>query len=429
MKNKTMPIIIGAVVILVAAIFFMQGGDKTAKKAVDKELTVAVVDCDIKSGSINILANDFPALRTLVETAKECKGSADFKFTHSAEHNKIAVPALTANPSEFSVRVAANSSIVPLMNADLIRPMNDLVKKYGKGIQESQLITIDGKVMAVAFMANTQHLYVRTDVLEENGIAIPKTYEEVVAAAEKIRAAGKMKYPYAAAYKAGWNLAEEFVNMYIGHGGEFFKDGAKPNINNAKGVATLNMLKKLADLSNPDYLTHDSEAIKVEWESGNVAIMTLWASRSGTLLDDEGDAKITAATKLVAPATVGGGNIPAATLWWDGFTLAKNRSDADAEASFRAMAYAAASKEMVAKAADQAVWLVEGFVPGPKSIGVIEAVKMGAKPYPMFPQMGLMHGALGSEIVEFLQGNESAEQALKDVEAAYITKAKEQGFL
>ena len=246
--------------------------------------TYANADCNIKSGSINILANDFPALRTLVETAKECKGSADFKVTHSAEHNKIAVPALTANPSEFSVRVAANSSIVPLMNADLIRPMNDLVKKYGKGIQDSQLITIDGKVMAVAFMANTQHLYVRTDVLKENGIAIPKTYEEVVAASEKIRAAGKMKYPYAGAYKAGWNLAEEFVNMYIGHGGEFFKAGsAKPNINNAKGVATLNMLKKLADLSNPDYLTHDSEAIKVEWESGNVAIMTLWASRSGTL--------------------------------------------------------------------------------------------------------------------------------------------------
>ena len=59
--------------------------------------------------------------------------------------------------------------------------------------------------------------------------------------------------------------------------------------------------------------------------------------------------------------------------------LAKNRSDADAEASFRAMAHAASSKEMVAKAADQAVWLVEGFVPGPKSVGVIEAVKNGCK--------------------------------------------------
>ena len=35
--------------------------------------TYANADCNIKSGSINILANDFPALRTLVETAKECK--------------------------------------------------------------------------------------------------------------------------------------------------------------------------------------------------------------------------------------------------------------------------------------------------------------------------------------------------------------------
>ena len=74
--------------------------------------TYANADCNIKSGSINILANDFPALRTLVETASECKGKADFKVTHSAEHNKIAVPALTANPSEFSVRVAANLSLI-----------------------------------------------------------------------------------------------------------------------------------------------------------------------------------------------------------------------------------------------------------------------------------------------------------------------------
>ena len=39
--------------------------------------------------------------------------------------------------------------------------------------------------------------------------------------------------------------------------------------------------------------------------------MTLWASRSGTLLDDEGDPNINKATKLTGPATVGGGNIPA----------------------------------------------------------------------------------------------------------------------
>jgi ABC-type glycerol-3-phosphate transport system substrate-binding protein len=308
--------------------------------------------------------------------------------------------------------------------------MDDLVAKYGKGLQKSQLITIDGKVMAVAFMANTQHLYYREDILNELGIAVPKTYEEVIAAAEKMRSSGKLLNPYAGAYKAGWNLAEEFVNMFLGHGGEFFKPGsAEPNINNKKGVATLKMLKKLAGYSNPDFLTHDSEAIKVEWEAGKVGLMTLWASRSGTLLDDDGDPAITAATKLAAPATVGGGSIPAATLWWDGFMLAKNRSDKDAEASFQALVHAATSKKMANDASDQAVWLVEGFKPGPKSLGVLAAARMGANPYPMLAQMSLMHGALGSEIVDFLKGKETAEQALADTEAAYRGKAKEKGFL
>ena len=42
MKNKTMPIIIGAVIILAAAIFFMQGGDKTAKKSGDSSQPIVI---------------------------------------------------------------------------------------------------------------------------------------------------------------------------------------------------------------------------------------------------------------------------------------------------------------------------------------------------------------------------------------------------
>ena len=43
--------------------------------------------------------------------------------------------------------------------------------------------------------------------------------------------------------------------------------------------------------------------------------------------------------------------------------------------------------------------------------------------------MGLMHTALGDNIADFLSGNESAEQALADVEAAYQTAAREAGLL
>ena len=76
-----------------------------------------------------------------------------------------------------------------------------------------------------------------------------------------------------------------------------------------------------------------------------------------------------------------------------------------------------------------AVWLIKGYTPGDAAIGVLAAAKMGATPYPSIPHMGLVHGALSTEMVEFLQGNESAEKALADVEAAYRAKATEQGFL
>jgi len=43
--------------------------------------------------------------------------------------------------------------------------------------------------------------------------------------------------------------------------------------------------------------------------------------------------------------------------------------------------------------------------------------------------MGILHMASSKELPDFLQGNESAEQALADIEAAYISGAKEKGFL
>ena len=39
--------------------------------------------------------------------------------------------------------------------------------------------------MAIAFMANAQHLFYREDLLEENGIEVPTSYEEILAAAER----------------------------------------------------------------------------------------------------------------------------------------------------------------------------------------------------------------------------------------------------
>ena len=310
--------------------------------------------------------------------------------------------------------------------------IRDGTAKHGGKLKKNQLITINGQVMAVAFMANAQHLTYRADVLEAAGVGVPTTYEDMLAAAKKIREMGLMENPVGGAYKSGWNLAQEFNNMFIGYGGSHFKQGsAEPSVNSEAGVKALEMMKALSEYMNPDFLTHDSNATNAEFRAGNVALMNMWGSRAATMLDADGIPQaVQDGFSIAAPMTVGGGSTPATTLWWDGWTVAKNISDEDAEATFLALMNAIdpsiLGDDEVGKLA---VWLIDGYQPTAAATGVFAAAEMGTTPYPMLPYMGLLHTALGAELSDFMQGKESAEQALADVEAAYVAAAKEKGFL
>ncbi|AQZ54468.1 ABC transporter substrate-binding protein [Martelella mediterranea] len=387
--------------------------------------------CGIEGGSVRILANDFDAIGTVLDGAKACAGDGvTVEVNMTTEHKSIQVPALTVNPAQYTVAVIANNSIVPLLNDDLIRPMDDLVEKYGQQLQPSQLVKVGGKVMGIAFMVNGQNLYIRGDILEEAGLEQPTTIEGILEAAKVIREKGIMEYPLAAADQAGWYLGNEFVNTYLGLGGEFFEPGsAEPAIDGETGLKTLEIMKALTEYMGPEYMTYTSNELKAMYLAGEVAIMNQWASMVNGHIDPNGPAPEIGEATILAPApTVGGGDIPAAALWWDGFTIAKNISDEDAEASFIAMMNGI-RPEVATENPAGAAWLMAGFNPPPTAEAILANAANGAQAYPMSPYMGLMHTALGAELPDFMQGKESAEQALADVEAAYRAAAREAGFL
>lgn len=390
-------------------------------------------DCGPSGQSIRILASDFPAIHAVTGAAEENCGAAaaEFKANHTTEARQIMNAALTPNPAEYTSVIVANSTLTQLMNDGLVRPLNDLVEKYGENIPPNLHIKIGDDVMAIAFMANAQHLFSRKDILAQVGIDTPpSTYDEIIAAAKAIREAGIMEYPLVMNMKTGWNVGESFNLAFLAHGGQFFKPGtAEPTVNSPEGVAALETLKALVGYAHPDHLTQASNETQGLWEADKAALGIMWGSRGSPILDDEGSSeKVTSNTVLSAAPSVEPGGVPGATLWWDGFTIASNIPDEEAEATFAALA-SALTPEMVAANNDDAVWLLSGFTPGPAAAGVSATAKGGAKPYPMIPQIGIMHGVLGSELTDFLKGGESAEQALADVEAAYRTAAKEAGFL
>lgn len=393
----------------------------------------AVMACELDgvTGNVSILANEFPAIQAVVAAASTCAGGElTIKSNLTKEHKEIQNAALTANPSEYTSAFVANGTLVTLMNEGLVRPLDDLIAEYGSSVPDSQKIVIDGKVMAIAFMANAQHLMYRTDVLAAAGVEVPGSYEEVLDAAQVIKDKGLMEYPLTGTFKTGWNLGEEFLNMYMGYGGDLFQTGSpEPNLQNEQAMNTLTTLKAMTEFMNPDYLTFDSTAASAEFEQGKAAIMNLWGSRATSVVDDEGAIEeIAGNVGFAAAPTVGGGETPATTLWWDGFTISKNISDEDAAATFQVLLNGITT-EMANANGDAAVWLIDGYEPTLTDEGVLGSAKAGSRPYPMLPYVGLLHTALGDELVDFLQGDESAEEALADVESAYRTAAEAAGYL
>ena len=370
------------------------------------------------------LTAGFQAWKSVTNAMAEC---GNFKAELDQDFRYKQPEAFATRPALYQMGGVANETLVPLLNAGTIRPLDDLVAKHGQKLTPNQLIKIDGKIMAIAMMVNAQHLQYRADILDELGIAPPKTYAEMLAAAEKIKASGKVQYPVGATMRTGWNLAMDFVNMYMGHGGTFFGPDNKPSIRNEAGVKTLETLKALTAYMDPEYLAADSTYVQKQFQQGKIALANFWASRAGAM-DNAAESQVVGKVKMAAaPAAMPGGK-PATTIWWDGMVIAKNISDAEAEAAFRLL-MEGLDRDMVMANNDDAVWLVEGFKPGRLAEGAIASMQGGAPAYPASTRMGLMQSALGNVLADYFTGKLNADQTLANVEARYNTAAKEAGLL
>lgn len=380
--------------------------------------------CDFKpSSKVSLLANSFAAWKAVSDAMSEC---GNFEAELDAEFRKKQPDAFAANPSLYQLGGVSNGTIQPLLSAGTIRPLDDLVAKYGKDLQPNQLIRINGQIMAIAMMVNNQHLMYREDIFKSLGLEVPTTYYELLTAADKVAASGQVQYALGGTYKAGWNLAEEFVNMYMGMGGDFF-DGSKPTLNNAMGVRTLEMMRNLTHYMDPEYLVADSTYVQQQFQQGKIAMAVLWATRAAAM-NDAKESQVVGKVKMAAAPSPVSGALPASTLWWDGVVLAKNMTDQQADEAFQLL-MEGIDREMVTNNNDAAVWLINGYKPGPMAMGAAETAENGALPYPNGIEMGLMHTALGNNVADFLTGKETAEQTLLDIEAEYTTAAKEKGLL
>ena len=421
----------------------------TAHQTIPRRSMVAVAACslfiallpgianakcaDIKGkADINIVSNSFPSVQHLAKEMESCNNGnlkVAIKITPEARV-EIERAFASEGKSAFDAAVMSGGAYSTLAAKGQLQPMTDLVAKYKTKfkIEDSMLVKSNGEVLAIAFQQNAQNLYYRKDIFDKLGLKAPTTYGEMLQAAAVIKAKEPgIEFPIAQTFAKGFDIATEFVNMYVGFGGKMFKPGtAMPGFNDEAGIKTIELMKSMMVYMTPNALASNSDDVMNQFQQGKAAMGVLWASRAARM-DDPSASKVVGKMEFAAaPAAMPGGK-SATHLWWDGVAMPKNLAN-DRDIVFQVL-MDALDEDTTKAGNDSTIWIRSVYKPTRFGTGVVLSMKAGAPIWPTEPYVGLATGELGKMVPEALGGTMTAKQALDAAAVAYTKAATEKGYI
>ena len=215
---------------------------------------------------------------------------------------------------------------------DLSEAAAEEAKSHFPSIIESQ--TVDGRLVALPFYADAPALYYRSDLLEEYGLAVPETWNDLAAAAKAIqdgeRAKGVSDFHgfvfQGAAYEGLTCDALEWVKSH--GGGQIIEADGTISINNPNAAEALNKAASwIGSISPEGVLGYKEEESRGVWQTGKAAFMRNWPYAYA--LSNAEDSAVKDAF-AVAPLPSGGAG-SAATL--GGWNLAVSKYTEEPEAA------------------------------------------------------------------------------------------------
>lgn len=152
-----------------------------------------------------------------------------------------------------------------------------VMARYLPAYREANII--DGKVVALPYFADAQFLYYRKDLLEKHGVAAPKTWDELKAAAEKIQ---KAEGPNLSGFQTAGAPIEGTVCTFLvplwGAGGSLTDTSGKLLLDSAEAKKPFELWAglKAANVTPPDLAAIPTDKIRQNFQAGNLLFGMSW---------------------------------------------------------------------------------------------------------------------------------------------------------
>lgn len=221
-------------------------------------------------------------------TAKNPDITVKLQFTPDADYQNRLSTALRGGKGPDIAQLKAYGELQPLVDGGYLDALNDSVpalKDFTPAALGGSVGIADGKVYGVPYSTPVMGVFYNTEIFEKNGIAVPKTYDEFVAACEKLKAAGVLPIAAGGANGSGWAL--EINAGVVGpsvYGAGFYDEmmSGKAKFTDPRYVKALEKIKALQPYYSDGFAGVDYTTATQQFISGKAAMFFGGAWENGS---------------------------------------------------------------------------------------------------------------------------------------------------
>jgi multiple sugar transport system substrate-binding protein len=287
MKRRMRALVIGVLAAMVAALL----GACTATGGNDSAA----------GNSIRVVAQSGGPGDALKAAAEEWNKSHDTKvsvdlFDYDPTRERT-VLSFSSGKNDYDVIGMDYAWMQQYVNSGYLISLNDMAAKAADTIKMDDYIKayvdwskIDGTQYALPWFGAVYMLTYRTDLLQQAGVAVPKTWDEYVAAAKTL----KDKTGTAGSTFIGKRddpLLDEYWSVAWSYGAQITNDGKTSAMNSPQAVQALQTWSQILPSAPGDALATDWPAAAAQFSEGKTAMMLNFSDTSDALIADNSKVK------------------------------------------------------------------------------------------------------------------------------------------
>lgn len=200
-----------------------------------------------------------------------------FETFEAANYNTILATALAGGTGPDLMMVRAYGGLETIAAPGYLEPISTetvpALADFAPSALAAETMRSDGKIYAVPFASQTQLVIYNKKIFDEQGISEPQTWDELIAAAEKLKAAGII--PIANGTATAWQnetVLFDFTSSIMGKG--FYEDliAGKADFTDARFVEALAKLKEISAYFPDGFIGLDYPSAQQLFSSGMAAM-------------------------------------------------------------------------------------------------------------------------------------------------------------